>query len=59
NPPSEGQYLDYLRNVHPDLLEGIAREKQLTDDLIEGLRRATDEFKKTMWNPAAAPALTA
>jgi F-type H+-transporting ATPase subunit alpha len=41
------QYLEYLRTVQPALLRRIADEKALSDELIEQLRRATQEFKAT------------
>jgi F-type H+-transporting ATPase subunit alpha len=41
----EGQYLDYMRTAHADLLGVIAQEKALSDETIENLRAATDAFK--------------
>jgi F-type H+-transporting ATPase subunit alpha len=41
----EGQYLDYMRTAHADLLGVIAQEKALSDETIEKLRAATDAFK--------------
>ncbi|HEV2107556.1 MAG TPA: F0F1 ATP synthase subunit alpha [Thermomicrobiales bacterium] len=41
----ETGYLDYLRTSHPGILNRIAEEKALSDELIAELRRATEEFK--------------
>ena len=41
------QYLEYLRTVKPDVLRRIATEKALPDDLVDALRKATEEFKAT------------
>jgi F-type H+-transporting ATPase subunit alpha len=41
----ETAYLDFMRTAHADILEEIAREKALSDELIDRLRAATDAFK--------------
>src|SRR4029079_18127535 len=41
----EQQYLDYMRTANPDLLAEISEKKELTDDITERLRAATDAFK--------------
>ena len=41
----ETAYLDYLRTANSDLLDKIAKEKQLTDAITEELRAATEAFK--------------
>jgi len=45
----EQQYLDYMRTSKPDLLQRIVTEKQLTDEMIEELRKSVEEFKRSMW----------
>jgi F-type H+/Na+-transporting ATPase subunit alpha len=56
----EDAYLDNLRTAHADLLDKIASEKALSDELIAELRKATEDFKAgTQWAskaPAAAAA---
>jgi F-type H+-transporting ATPase subunit alpha len=53
----EAQYLDYMRTAHPDLLREIAEKKELTDDLIERLRSASDAFKAgSQWASSSARA---
>jgi len=41
----ESQYLDYMRTAQPGLLETIAKEQALSDEVIEQLRSAADSFK--------------
>ena len=41
----ESQYLDYMRTAHPNLLQQIAQEQALSDEIIESLRAASDAFK--------------
>ncbi len=41
----EAEYLDYLRTSHAGILDKIAEEKALSDELVAELQRATDEFK--------------
>lgn len=43
----ELEYLEFMKNKHPDILKKIEDEKQLSDDLKESLRQAVDEFMKT------------
>ena len=55
----EAQYLDYLRTAKPEILQRIATEKALSDDLIEVMKKATEEFKSISQfgaRPAAAAA---
>jgi F-type H+-transporting ATPase subunit alpha len=39
------QYLDYLRNSAPDVLDLIREKRDLSDDVIAALKKATDDFK--------------
>ena len=58
----EAQWLEYLRNVQPELLQRIADEKALSDDLIGALRSAVESFKRGSSFAAresAAPAIAA
>jgi F-type H+-transporting ATPase subunit alpha len=58
----EAQWLEYLRNVQPELLQRIADEKALSDELIGELRSAVESFKRgTSFarQDAAAPAVAA
>ena len=41
----EEELLSFIDNTHPELLEKIRTEKQLSDDIKEGLARALEEFK--------------
>ncbi|HLL51033.1 MAG TPA: F0F1 ATP synthase subunit alpha [Thermomicrobiales bacterium] len=41
----ESQYLDYMRTAHSNLLQQIAQEQALSDEIIESLRAASDAFK--------------
>jgi F-type H+-transporting ATPase subunit alpha len=41
----ESQYLDYMRTAHSNLLQQIAQEQALSDEVIESLRSASDAFK--------------
>ncbi|MFP6599576.1 MAG: F0F1 ATP synthase subunit alpha [Deltaproteobacteria bacterium] len=41
----EEELLSFIDNTHPELLEKIRIEKQLSDDIKEGLDRALEEFK--------------
>src|SRR5215210_4044031 len=50
----EGQYLDYMRTAHSELLQTIAQEQSLSDEVIEQLRAASDSFKGgSQWATAA------
>jgi F-type H+-transporting ATPase subunit alpha len=53
----EQQYLEYMRTSQMALLQRIADEKQLTDEIVEALRTATEQFKRAIWSapvPVAA-----
>ena len=51
----ETQYLDYMRTAHPELLQTIAREQSLSDEIIEQLRAASDSFKGgSQWASSSA-----
>jgi len=53
----ETQYLDYMRTAHPELLQVIAREQSLSDEIIEQLRTASDSFKGgSQWASSSARA---
>src|SRR5829696_7556067 len=53
----ETQYLDYMRTAHPELLQTIAREQSLSDEVIEQLRAASDAFKAgSQWASSSARA---
>ncbi len=43
----EVQFLDYMRNTHPQIGEKIVEDKQFTDEIKEELIKAINEFKKT------------
>lgn len=43
----EQKYLDYIEEMHGDLLEKIAQEKRLSQEFEEKLRDATVRFKST------------
>jgi F-type H+-transporting ATPase subunit alpha len=44
----EDRFHEYMRTAHPEILDGIMREKRLTDELTEALKNAITEFKRTM-----------
>jgi F-type H+-transporting ATPase subunit alpha len=51
----ETQYLDYMRTAHPELLQTIAQEQSLSDEVIEQLRTASDSFKGgSQWASSSA-----
>jgi F-type H+-transporting ATPase subunit alpha len=53
----ETQYLDYMRTAHPELLQTIAQEQALSDEVIEQLRAAADSFKAgSQWASSGARA---
>jgi F-type H+-transporting ATPase subunit alpha len=43
----ESDFHRYLETNHPEVLEGIAKEKVISEDIEGKLRPAIDEFKKT------------
>jgi F-type H+-transporting ATPase subunit alpha len=47
----EKQYLDFLRTSHPQILQRIASERELKDDLIQQLHEVTRAFKQSIWAP--------
>ena len=52
----EGEYLESLRTSHQNLLDRIREEKALSEDLVEALTRATNDFKAThTYVDASAP----
>src|SRR3954452_9873052 len=55
----ESEFLDNLRTAHPEILNRIATEQALSDDLIAALRKAVEDFKagsQFASRPAAAAA---
>ncbi len=50
----EAQYLDYMRTSKADLLARIVEQKRLSDELIDELRVASNEFKSSIWSAAVA-----
>ncbi|HEY7030969.1 MAG TPA: F0F1 ATP synthase subunit alpha [Thermomicrobiales bacterium] len=51
----EDQALEYLRSAHSDILQRIATEKELKDDLVAALRKAVENFKAgSQWASKAA-----
>jgi hypothetical protein len=46
-----------MRTAHPELLQVIAREQSLSDEIIEQLRTASDSFKGgSQWASSSARA---
>ncbi len=45
----KAQFIEYLVTNRSDLLRQIAEQKQLSDQLTNDLRSATEQFKKTAW----------
>ncbi|HHY59450.1 MAG TPA: hypothetical protein GX504_02435, partial [Clostridia bacterium] len=43
----EKEFLPYLRNSHPEILKSIRDTGQLTEETINALKAALEEFKKT------------
>ena len=43
----EVQFLDYMRDTHPQVGEKIVEGKKFTDEIKEELTNAINEFKKT------------
>jgi F-type H+-transporting ATPase subunit alpha len=50
----EKEFLEYLRTQHPRIGQDLSRQKDLSDEIVEQLRRATKEFKK-MFKPSEEP----
>ena len=42
----ESEFLDYMETHHRDILKKIAEEKELTDEIKEGLQESIVDFKK-------------
>jgi F-type H+-transporting ATPase subunit alpha len=47
----EKQYLDYVRTSYRQILQRIASERELKDDLIQQLHEITRAFKQSIWAP--------
>jgi F-type H+-transporting ATPase subunit alpha len=45
-PKFEREYLEFLRNAKPDVLNGIKEKKEITSELETKLKAAIEEFKK-------------
>jgi len=43
----EADFHRFMANAHPEIGEQIMREKRLDDDLIDRLKAAIEEFKRT------------
>jgi F-type H+-transporting ATPase subunit alpha len=43
----EAEFLQFLKQQHADVIEGINKEKKLTDDIKAKLEKAITEFKAT------------
>jgi F-type H+-transporting ATPase subunit alpha len=44
----EAQFHDFMKNVHPEILDTTTKDKRLTDETIEALKQAITEFKRTV-----------
>lgn len=45
----EIRFLDYMKTSHKKLLSTIKKEKKLSDEIIDDLKKVTEEFKKSNW----------
>ncbi|WP_227762534.1 F0F1 ATP synthase subunit alpha [Zhaonella formicivorans] len=43
----EAEFLTFMKNSHPDILKEIVTSGKLSDELIESLKKAIEEFKAT------------
>jgi len=43
----EEQFYRYLETEHSEVLDTLAKGKELTDEVVDGLRKATESFKQT------------
>jgi F-type H+-transporting ATPase subunit alpha len=43
----EEEFLEYLRNMQPEILEDLRTEEELTDELREALEGAAEDFKRS------------
>jgi len=41
----EGEFHAFMRNKHPDVGRAIREKRELTDEVVAGLKQATEEFK--------------
>jgi len=55
-PRFEQEMLDYLRDSHPGLLEGIRESADLDDDAEAALRAAVEDFKANVFAASAVAA---
>jgi F-type H+-transporting ATPase subunit alpha len=44
----EDGFHPFMANSHPEIAETITAEKQLSDETVEKLRAAIDEYKRTI-----------
>jgi F-type H+-transporting ATPase subunit alpha len=45
----EKEFLSFVENSHPAVLEGIRTKKALDDNLIAAMKQAVEDFKATRW----------
>ncbi|GIU81824.1 MAG: F0F1 ATP synthase subunit alpha [Acidobacteria bacterium] len=50
----EKEFLNFVENSHPAVLEGIRTKKALDDNLIAAMRQAVEDFKATRWMKSSA-----
>ncbi len=48
----EKEFLEYLRNRYPDVLSAIAQKKELSADVVTGLKAAAEELSRTFQKSA-------
>jgi len=41
----EREYLEYLRNAHPEVLDGIRQKKEMSEEVEAALKEATESFR--------------
>ncbi len=44
----EAQFHDFMKTAHAEILDTITKEKRLSDETIEALKKAIGEFKRTV-----------
>ncbi len=54
--PYQGEMLDFIHRVHPEIVNELNSSKKLEDTLRDEIIRAADEFKQTRKGAAAATA---